>query len=120
MTKASKAKASRSTGNPSEPKTAHDPAKLAEGGRQPSKKKSAGGSAHGAPSHEPPPRVSKQHQLAALLLRDEGATLDQMIAATGWLPHTTRAALTGLRKKGYAIDSDKVDGVRTYRAIAPE
>lgn len=67
-----------------------------------------------------PPHVTKQDQIASLLLRDEGATLDQMIAATGWLPHTTRAALTGLRKKGYAIVSDKVDGVRTYRAVAPE
>ena len=66
------------------------------------------------------PRVTKQDQIASLLVRDEGATLDQMITATGWLPHTARAALTGLRKKGYAIDSDKVDGVRTYRAVAPE
>lgn len=63
---------------------------------------------------------TKQQQLAALVVRDEGATLDQMIAATGWLPHTTRAALTGLKKKGYVISSDKVDGVRTYRALAPE
>ena len=63
---------------------------------------------------------NKQEQLAALVVRDEGATLDQMIAATGWLPHTTRAALTGLKKKGYVISSDKVDGVRTYRAVAPE
>lgn len=63
---------------------------------------------------------SKQQQLAALVVRDEGATLDQMIAATGWLPHTTRAALTGLKKKGYAISSDKVDGIRTYRGVAPE
>jgi hypothetical protein len=62
---------------------------------------------------------SKQECLAALLLRDEGATLDQMIDATGWLPHTARAAMTGLRKKGYVIDSDKVDGLRTYRAVAP-
>jgi len=62
---------------------------------------------------------SKQQQLAALVLRNGGATLDQMIAATGWLPHTTRAALTGLKKKGYALSSDKVDGVRTYRAVAP-
>lgn len=67
-----------------------------------------------------PKTPSKQQQLAALIVRDEGATLDQMIAATGWLPHTTRAALTGLKKKGYAITSDKVDGVRTYRGIAPE
>ena len=65
-------------------------------------------------------KVTKRDQLAALVVRDEGATLDQMIAATGWLPHTTRAALTGLRKAGYVIDSDKVDGVRTYRAVAPK
>ena len=64
-------------------------------------------------------KVTKRDQLAAMLVRDEGATLDQMIAATGWLPHTTRAALTGLRKAGYAIDSDKIDGIRTYRAVAP-
>lgn len=63
---------------------------------------------------------SKQDRLAALLVRDEGASLDQMVAATGWLPHTTRAALTGLKKKGYAISSDKIDGLRTYRAVAPQ
>lgn len=62
---------------------------------------------------------SKQRLLADLLVRDEGATLDEMISVTGWLPHTTRAALTGLKKKGYALSSDKVDGVRTYRAVAP-
>lgn len=65
-------------------------------------------------------KATKRDQLAALLLRDEGATLDQMVAATGWLPHTTRAALTGLKKRGYAIDSDKIDSVRTYRAVAPK
>jgi hypothetical protein len=69
------------------------------------------------PAAKPP---SKQQQLASLLVRDEGATLEQMIDATGWLPHTTRAALTALKKKGYALSSDKVDGVRTYRAVAPE
>ena len=69
---------------------------------------------------KPIAKLTKRDQLAALLLRDEGATLDQMIAATGWLPHTTRAALSGLRKAGYAIDSDKLDGVRTYRAVAPK
>ncbi len=67
-----------------------------------------------------PKPPSKQDQLAALVVRDEGATVDQMVAALGWLPHTTRAALTGLKKKGFAISSDKVDGVRTYRAVAPE
>jgi hypothetical protein len=58
--------------------------------------------------------------LAALLVRDEGATISHIIEATGWLPHTARAALTGLKKKSYVIDSDKVDGIRTYRAVAPQ
>ena len=39
--------------------------------------------------------------------RRSGATLDDLVAATGWLPHTTRAALTGLRKKGYAVEKAK-------------
>lgn len=61
---------------------------------------------------------TKQALVLDLLARAEGATLEQMVAATGWLPHTTRAALTGLRKKGHAIGSDKSDGVRTYRTTA--
>ena len=78
--------------------------------------------AHEAQSEWPgqPAKPPSKQQLAILLVQDEGATLDQMIAATGWLPHTTRAALTGLKKKGYALSSNKVDGVRTYRAVAPE
>ena len=59
---------------------------------------------------------SKTAKLIALLTRPEGATLDQMVKTTGWLPHTSRAALTGLKKKGYEVTSVKADGVRTYRA----
>ena len=40
-------------------------------------------------------------RVVGLLQRDRGATLAEIIAATDWLPHTTRAALTGLRKRGY-------------------
>lgn len=39
----------------------------------------------------------------ALLGREQGAGVPEVMAATGWLPHTTRAALTGLRKRGYAL-----------------
>jgi hypothetical protein len=67
-----------------------------------------------------PAKIRKRDQLASLLLRDEGATIEQMVTGLGWLPHTARAALTGLKKLGYAIDSDKIDGLRTYRAAAPE
>jgi hypothetical protein len=73
-----------------------------------------------SPAPSPICKTTKRDQLAALVTRDEGATLEQIIAATGWLPHTTRAALSGLRKAGYGLDSDKVDGVRTYRAVAPK
>jgi hypothetical protein len=47
-----------------------------------------------------------------LLQRDCGATLKELIAATGWLPHTTRAALTGLRKRRYALTIDRSDKER--------
>jgi Protein of unknown function (DUF3489) len=43
----------------------------------------------------------------ALLQRGAGASLAELVVATGWLPHTTRAALTGLRKRGYAIVIDR-------------
>jgi Protein of unknown function (DUF3489) len=68
----------------------------------------------------PKPAESKREQLIKLLERDSGATLDEIITLTGWLPHTTRAALTGLRKKDHVITSDKVDSVRTYRAAPLE
>jgi hypothetical protein len=58
---------------------------------------------------------SKADTILYLLLRPEGATLNDLIAATGWLPHTTRAALTGLRKKGHTLTSEKIDDVRRYR-----
>ena len=69
-----------------------------------------------SPQPEPKPK-SKVSLLLDLLARSEGSTLEQMVAATGWLPHTTRAALTGLKKQGHAVTSTKADGVRTYRLV---
>ena len=61
-------------------------------------------------------RGTKQGRVITLLGRDTGASLDELIAATGWLPHTTRAALTGLRHKGFVLDRDKrADGTTVYR-----
>ena len=62
----------------------------------------------------PIPRTSKAGTVLALLQRDSGATLPELIEATGWLPHTTRAALTGLRKKGHAITRGKRNEVTCY------
>jgi hypothetical protein len=50
---------------------------------------------------------SKAELVLNLLRRSEGATLDELMKATGWLPHTTRAALTGLRKKGHVVEKSK-------------
>jgi Protein of unknown function (DUF3489) len=52
----------------------------------------------------PPRDGTKIAKVIGLLQRNDGATLDEVIAATGWLPHTSRAAFTGLRKRGYAIE----------------
>ena len=48
---------------------------------------------------------SKLAQVIELLQRDHGATIDELIAAMGWLAHTTRAALTGFGKRGYVLQS---------------
>lgn len=61
---------------------------------------------------------TKQTQLIVLLQRDQGATIAELVAALGWLPHTTRAALTGLRKRGHDIIKNRIDDVTRY-SIAP-
>ena len=76
--------------------------------------------AAGAPGSEPAPpparSVTKAGLVLQLLQRPEGSTIDQLTNATGWLPHTTRAALTGLKKKGHAVTSTKAAGEdRVYR-----
>jgi len=65
---------------------------------------------------------TKIAQVIALLQRGDGATLDELVTVTGWLPHTTRAALTGLRKRGYAVGIDRADKTRgsVYRITPTE
>ena len=58
---------------------------------------------------------TKHHQVVSLLSREGGATLNEMSNLANWLTHSTRAFLTGLKKRGYDVDSNKVDGVRHYR-----
>ncbi|MGE3744789.1 MAG: DUF3489 domain-containing protein [Sphingomonadaceae bacterium] len=63
----------------------------------------------------PPIPMTKIATVLDLLQREGGATLDEIVDATGWLPHTTRAALTGLRKKGHAIARERREDVSCYR-----
>ena len=69
------------------------------------------------PSSEPG-RMTKQALVLAMLCSEHGATLAQLVEATAWQPHTIRAALTGLRKKGHTIVKDKLDGVTRYAIAA--
>ena len=62
-----------------------------------------------------PKGTSKSYAVIALLSREEGATSAELIAATGWLPHTMRAALTGLRKKSHSIERSKRGEETCYR-----
>ncbi|MCT2557359.1 DUF3489 domain-containing protein [Tsuneonella sp. YG55] len=64
-----------------------------------------------------PKRETKNDKVIALLKRKNGATLEDLLAATGWLPHTARAAMTGLKKKGHTIERDKVAGVSRYSLV---
>src|SRR5215204_5627678 len=60
---------------------------------------------------------SKRAQIIALMQGVTGATLNEMVEVTGWLPHTTRAALTGLRHKGYAIAKSRNAEAKTVYRI---
>lgn len=68
-----------------------------------------------APAPVTTPSTSKSAVAIDLLKREQGATMPDLIAATNWLPHTTRAALTGLRKKGHAIERFRRDEATCYR-----
>ena len=68
----------------------------------------------GAAEPAAPATGTKTAMVLDLLRRTSGATLDELTGATSWLPHTTRAALTGLRKRGYAIDKRKRGEVSCY------
>jgi DNA-binding MarR family transcriptional regulator len=55
--------------------------------------------------------------LLAAVSRPEGATLAELSAATGWLPHTTRAALTRLRRQGHDVRLASVGSRRAYHLV---
>jgi hypothetical protein len=65
-----------------------------------------------------PRQGSKLAEVMALLGRQQGVGIEELTSVTGWLPHTTRAALTGLRKRGYAIERSRTEkGGSVYRVV---
>ncbi len=61
---------------------------------------------------------TKQALLIDLLKRKKGATIEELVEATGWQPHSVRGAISGTLKKklGLAVISERVgDRSRVYR-----
>ncbi|MFO1167569.1 MAG: DUF3489 domain-containing protein [Rhodoblastus sp.] len=81
-------------------------------GNAPSQKEATGSSG------SQPRDGSKQAIVISMLSAKGGATIEALIDATGWLPHTTRAALTGLRKRGFEIERSRdVGEASVYRIV---
>ena len=73
---------------------------------------------------EPQPdakRPSKQDEVIAMLRRAEGATVDEVVGATGWQRHTVRGVFSGTLKKklGLTLASAKEERGRVYRIAGP-
>ena len=62
-------------------------------------------------------RPSKQDEVVAMLRRPEGATVDEVVSATGWQRHTVRGVFSGTLKKklGLTLASAKEERGRVYR-----
>jgi hypothetical protein len=72
--------------------------------------------APGQPAGKPIPRAgTKQAKMIEMLKRPEGATVEQIAAATGWQHHTIRGAISGALKKKLSLT---VEATRT-REVGP-
>ncbi|MEM6676268.1 MAG: DUF3489 domain-containing protein [Pseudomonadota bacterium] len=65
-----------------------------------------------APKARTPRTGTKQAKLIEMLRAKGGATIDEIVAETGWQPHTVRGAFAGALKKklGLEVTSEKVEG----------
>ena len=68
----------------------------------------------------PKKRITKNDQLIRLLGTKSGCDIKSLSTKLGWQQHTTRAALSGLRKAGYDVASEKPasGGVSKYRILS--
>lgn len=67
-----------------------------------------------------PRKDSKLDMVVKLMIRPEGATLDDIVKATGWQKHTVRSAISHAlaKKRGYEIVSSKPQGgQRIYKIV---
>ena len=73
------------------------------------------------PGGDRPRASTKRAVLIGMLERAEGASVAEIGQRLGWLPHTVRAAITGLRHAGREVTRSKDgEGRSVYRLAAPE
>ena len=62
---------------------------------------------------------TKQAQIITLLQRPEGASIAEIVVATGWQAHSARGMISGVLKKklGLPVTSEKVDGRGTVHRL---
>ena len=64
------------------------------------------------------PTLSKSATVIKLLSRTKGASIAEVTAVTSWQPHSVRAFLSGLRKKGNVLTREqRKNGEQTYRIV---
>lgn len=61
--------------------------------------------------------MTKRDRLQARLEQVDGASLTQLETEFNWLPHTVRAAISGLRKAGLHVQRETVDTCSVYRIV---
>jgi Protein of unknown function (DUF3489) len=63
---------------------------------------------------------SKQSRVIAMLQSPSGTTLEAMMKATGWQPHSVRGFLAGVVRKRLKLKlgSKKMDGNRIYQIVS--
>jgi hypothetical protein len=74
------------------------------------------------PEVAPQKHETKQSEVLALLRRTHGASVDEIIAITGWQPHSVRGFFAGALKRRLGLDvisdKDSKTGERRYH-VAP-
>ena len=74
------------------------------------------------PARDINPPATKSERITMLLRRAKGASIDEIVGATGWQQHSIRGFISGtiVKRKGLTIASDKADGERRYHIVEAE
>lgn len=72
-----------------------------------------------ATASDRPRGITKRAMLITMLERAQGASVAEIGQRLGWLPHTVRAAITGLRHAGREVTRNKDQNGQSVYRLAP-